>query len=261
MSYILDALKKAEKERQRAVLPDMLTVQDIVAGKPARHLRWVYLLAAALLFNAGALVWWLGFSHTDKSIVVQTSETGSIPPLSANELLQSVPDRVMPSAGPAQSNTSEFRPAAGKTAPVIENSNPAASVQSQHPPKAFQEVQANPVSANNTIKPSEPAPVKSEQSAGAGRIPSEPARGLLETPDENKLYKLHELPPAIRQDLPAFSVSALLYSSNPDSRMVRINDQMMHEGQDLAAGVKLEEIARDGIILRYQKYRFYVAVK
>ncbi len=52
-------------------------------------------------------------------------------------------------------------------------------------------------------------------------------------PDENKLYKLQELPSAIRQDLPVFSVSALLYSSNPDSRMVRINEQMMHEGQDL----------------------------
>ena len=80
-------------------------------------------------------------------------------------------------------------------------------------------------------------------------------------PDENKLYKLQELPSAIRQDLPAFSVSALLYSSNPASRMVRINEHMMYEGQDLTAGVKLEEITREGIILRYQKYRFYVAVK
>ena len=47
MSYILDALKKSEKERQRGALPDMLTVQDIVAEKPAKRLSWVYLLAAA----------------------------------------------------------------------------------------------------------------------------------------------------------------------------------------------------------------------
>ena len=44
MSYILDALKKSEKERQRGALPDMLTVQDIVAEKPARRLPWAYLL-------------------------------------------------------------------------------------------------------------------------------------------------------------------------------------------------------------------------
>ena len=82
MSYILDALKKSEKERQRGVLPDMLTVQDIVAEKPAKHLHWVYLLAAALLLNAGALVWWLSFSHTNKSNVVQTSRADNISPLS-----------------------------------------------------------------------------------------------------------------------------------------------------------------------------------
>ena len=40
--------------------------------------------------------------------------------------------------------------------------------------------------------------------------------------------------------------------------MVRVNEHMMREGQDLTDGVKLEEITRDGIILRYQKYRFYV---
>ncbi len=261
MSYILDALKKSEMERQRGTLPDMLTVQDIVAEKPSKRLPWVYLLAAALLLNAGVLVWWLGFSHINKSNVVQTSKTGNISPLSVNESAQAVSGKVMPSADPVQSITSEVRPADRNIAPVIENSEPATSVKNQHPLKGLQEVQTHPVSASNTIKPSAPAPVKSEQPAGAGRIPSDPAGGLSEIPDENKLYKLQELPSAIRQNLPAFSVSALLYSGNPDSRMVRINEQMMHEGQDLIAGVKLEEIARDGIILRYQKYRFYVAVK
>lgn len=261
MSYILDALKKAEKERQRTVLPDMLTIQDIVAEKPAKHLHWVYLLAAALLLNAGVLVWWLGYSHTNKSNVVQMSKTGNISPLSVNGPAQAVPGRVKLFPDSAQPVGAELRPADRKTAPVIENSGLATSVKNQYPTKVLQEIRDYPISANNTIKSSEPAPAESEQSAGVVRIPSEPTGGLSEMPDENKLYKLHELPSAIRHGLPAFSVSALLYSSNPDSRMVRINEQMMHEGQDLAAGVKLEEIARDGIILRYQKYRFYVAVK
>ena len=80
-------------------------------------------------------------------------------------------------------------------------------------------------------------------------------------PDENKLYKLQELPSAIRQNLPAFSVSALLYSSNPDSRMVRINEQMMHEGQDLTEGTKIGRDCQGRDHTQYQKYRFYVGVK
>jgi len=261
MSYILDALKKSEKERQRGALPDMLTVQDIVAEKPAKRLHWFYLLAAVLLLNIGALVWWLGFSHTNKTNVVETLKADNTAPLSANGAALAVPGSVNPSTDSTQSIGSEFRPAVRNTVPVIENNKTTTSVRNQHPPKGIQEVQVPSVAVNNTIKPSEPAPAKSEQSAGTGRIPSDPMGDLSEMPDENKLYKLHELPSVFRQNLPVFSVSALLYSSNPDSRMVRINEQMMHEGQDLAAGVKLEEITRDGIILSYQKYRFYVGVK
>ena len=261
MSYILDALKKSERERQRGALPGMLTVQDIVAEKPAKRLHWVYLLATALLLNAGALVWWLVFSHTNKMNVFQPSNMDNISPLSVNESAQAVPDRIKPSQDSTMSIGSEFRAAGRDTVPVIENNETTASVRNQHPPKALPAVQAPPVSANDTKKTSELAPAKSEQSAGIGRITSDPTGGLSEMPDENKLYKLQELPSAIRQNLPAFSVSALLYSSKPDSRMVRINELMMHEGQDLTAGVKLEEITRDGIILRFQKYRFYVGAK
>lgn len=261
MSYILDALKKSERERQRGALPDMLTVQDIVAEKPAKRLHRVYLLAAALLLNAGVLVWWLGFSHTDKVNAVQHLKTENISPLSVKESAQTVPGSVNTTHDSVPSNGSEFRPAAGNIVPVIESNEPKTYAINQHPPKALPAVQAPPVSANDTKKPSEPAPAKSEQSAGIGRITSDPKGGLSEMPDENKLYKLQELPSSIRQNLPAFSVSALLYSSKPDSRMVRINELMMHEGQDLTAGVKLEEITRDGIILRFQKYRFYVGAK
>lgn len=260
MSYILDALKKSERERQRGALPDMLTVQDIVAEKPAKRLTWVYLLAAVLLLNAGALIWWLGFSHTNNTNVVHTSKTDNISPLSVKESAQAVPGRVKPSQDHTQAIGLDLRPADRNTAPVIEISETINYVRNQDPPKGIQDVTPT-VSVNNATKPSEPASAKSEQSAGTGQIPSNPSSGLSEISDGNKLYKLQELPSAIRKDLPAFSVSALLYSTNPDSRMVRINEQMMHEGQDLTAGVKLEEIARDGIILSYQKYRFYVAVK
>ena len=75
MSYILDALKKAEKERKQGTLPDMLTVQDIVAEKPKKSRVSVYFLAAALVLNAGIFVWWLGFSHTAKTKVSQTATT------------------------------------------------------------------------------------------------------------------------------------------------------------------------------------------
>jgi hypothetical protein len=43
--------------------------------------------------------------------------------------------------------------------------------------------------------------------------------------------------------------------------MVKINGQMLREGQDLTDGLELKEITHDGVILSYQNYRFHVGLK
>jgi general secretion pathway protein B len=270
MSYILDALKKSEKERQRGTLPDMLTVQDIVAERPGRRYVWVYFLLAALFLNAGIFAWWLGFSHTEKTKAVQPSiAEHASPPVPVKDAAEAVPDRDKPTAVSPEATSPELRPVAKKILPVNENAVSANSDGNSVRSEGVQEVSDvqrkilpdRPVSVSSAIKPSKPSPEKVKQAEGADRLPTGPTGGLVEMPDENKIYKLKELPSSIRQNLPSFSISALMYSSNPASRMVRINDQMMYEGQDLTAEVKLEEIARDGLIFRYHKYRFYVGVK
>lgn len=269
MSYILDALKKAEKERQRGTIPDMSTVQDIVAEKPKKRFIWAYLLVAILILNAGVFVWWLGFSHTKKAKVIETSVTAKTPLLSANDAAQTIPDRVNSSLDSTQPISPKLGPIAENSAPVIENavsantdSNSGRSKEMQKVPDTWEKISPhNPVSANNRVKPDEFPPAKAEQAESTAPLSSEPADALAEMPDENKIYKLRELPSRIQQSLPSFSIAALMYSGTPSSRMVRINNQMMYEGQDLTAGIKLEEITKDGVIFRHQKYRFYVGVK
>jgi general secretion pathway protein B len=78
---------------------------------------------------------------------------------------------------------------------------------------------------------------------------------------ENTLYNLNELPSSIQQNLPAFSITAHIHTGDPASGMVKINGQMMREGQELSPGLKLEEIIPDGVIFRYQNYRFRVGLK
>lgn len=56
MSYILDALKKAEQERDLGRVPRLETVHDNTP-RPARV--WPWLSAGILLINAAALLWWL----------------------------------------------------------------------------------------------------------------------------------------------------------------------------------------------------------
>jgi hypothetical protein len=80
-------------------------------------------------------------------------------------------------------------------------------------------------------------------------------------PIANRLYNVSELPLQVRQNLPDFSVSVFIYSDEPASRLVRINGQMMREGQNLTSGVKLEEIVPSGVIFSCQRYRFLIAPK
>ena len=58
MSYILDALKKSDKERQRRSIPELLTDHEAGPVKEKKVPAWLYLLLAALLLNLGVLFWW-----------------------------------------------------------------------------------------------------------------------------------------------------------------------------------------------------------
>jgi general secretion pathway protein B len=59
MSYILDALKKTEQERQRGTTPSLSSQQRKVPPQRPKRSVWLYLLLAVLLLNAGVLCWWL----------------------------------------------------------------------------------------------------------------------------------------------------------------------------------------------------------
>ena len=62
MSYILDALRRAESERQRGQVPGLgaapLPVSPTAAATGSRGLRWT-VLGLLLLAVAGAMLWWL----------------------------------------------------------------------------------------------------------------------------------------------------------------------------------------------------------
>ena len=260
MSYILDALKKSEKDRRQGTLPDMLSVHDIVAERPKKRLVWVYLLVTALFMNAGVLVWWLGSSNTEKTKATQTATAEETSTMPVNEAPQAGSDRVKISRETAPTVGPEKKTAAINVATLKER--PASAVRDTKPVAAANVLPEVPVVQSSTetkVTASgggmmKPAGLSNEKVTGA-------EAGIEEIPVENKTYKLEEIPLSVRGGLPAFSISALLYSVNPGSRMVRINEKMMREGQELAAGLRLEEIAKDGLIFSYRKYRFYVAAK
>jgi len=74
---------------------------------------------------------------------------------------------------------------------------------------------------------------------------------------EKKIYSFSQLPVSIQKQLPTLRMSLHAYNRDDASAsMVQLNDRMMHEKEMVTANISLEKITADGIVLRYDGYRF-----
>ena len=75
--------------------------------------------------------------------------------------------------------------------------------------------------------------------------------------NENQVYSFGQLPPAIQKQIPALHMSLHAYNRDDASAsMVQLNDRIMREGDMVADTVRLEQVTADGVVLRYDGYRF-----
>jgi len=79
MSYILDALKKSDQQRQRGAVPPLNTMQTSVAT-PRRNLSAYYVAIATMLIGAGVVVGWLRPWQAEQPKPVTTSKA-VVPPI------------------------------------------------------------------------------------------------------------------------------------------------------------------------------------
>ncbi|MBL8279369.1 MAG: general secretion pathway protein GspB [Pelomonas sp.] len=226
MSYILDALRRAEadRERDRGHVPG-LNAQPLPDGasaqtRPAR--RWLPWAGGGLLLVAGigAGSWWAG------------SAREAMPPAAAPAPTPSTivaPPPPAPVAAPASAPVLAPVPA---PAPAIAPA-PAASASPYLPPV--------PPPAPPALAPA-PAP-----RATPAAEPAAPARVPL----------LSELPEATRRELPRLALGGSVYSDDPRSRLVVINGEVLHEGARLGNELVLEQIRPRELVLRFkgQAYR------
>ncbi len=181
MSYILDALKKSEAERQQGKAPGIGTVQSYKPNRGKRRRTWPYLLVIALAVNAGVVLMALrpwearvetppkavqepGMSEAKNARQWHPSQSPEAGP--PREKLAAEPPEAAPSVGSARAPSS-LTPAdsAGKGEPSV-SVPPAgqAAVSSSTEPAGTTEIAA----------PAAPPPNSASKTAAAG-VPSPPA--------------------------------------------------------------------------------------
>jgi general secretion pathway protein B len=225
MSFILDALKKSETERQRADAP---ALYEMKMAPPRRGVAlWLIVLAGLLVINVIVLSVVLlrgphGASQTDAS-------TAAAPPPAAAPL----PGPAMTAQNPP---TAATPPPAGPVNPAQAPSTPPMA--SDTPNTAGSGDAADDAPA---VEPSRGPGTATGGTAGAGEVPT--YSQAASAPGANL--------PELKLDLHAYSV-------NPADRFVFLNMMKLQEGQSTPAGVRVERITPDGAILSWQGSRFFL---
>jgi general secretion pathway protein B len=226
MSYILDALKKSDQQRQRGATPTLPSV-PITAAAPKHPSSVYYGLLAAILLCAGILIGWLRPWQEEQPVLA------SAPPPDAKSSIP-IQNQVVPISPP--------EPA--EIARNVEQKLPA--------PNSISTVQEAP--RINTIQPALSASASPRITSAVASAPS-PMPKQPANPADTAI-PLAELPLTIQQELPVMTIQLHSYSSKPLNSLVNINSKMLKEGDSLVSGLKLEQITPDGVIFRYKGYLF-----
>ncbi|SRR6266540_1957386 len=170
MSYILDALKKAERDRSATTIPTLETVHQPPAG-PARRL-WPWVAAVVILVNAGVLIWLM------RSGPMRSTE---IPANSPARPMASAPATVTEQAVPARPADPALRGSPSETPGTVAATPPPPSQPQPGPTPAVPKraevardpsVAPAPKPANARAEPAaKPAPEKPASPIPAPRVP------------------------------------------------------------------------------------------
>jgi len=222
MSYILDALRRADAERQHGQVPGLNTQASVprAAPPPLRRSSLVWaLLALVLVAAAGGAWWWAG----TRAVGVALSSLPATPLpgsalASAPASAQATAQASAPMAPSVQAPVPVPVPVQAPTLPVVVSAAPAAPVA--------------------------PVPEPAPASAAAAKAPPEPPP-----------VPVASLSPEQRRDMPPLDVSGAVWSASPASRFVMLNGQLTREGDTVAPGLVLERITPKSAVLRWRDLR------
>jgi general secretion pathway protein B len=239
VSLILDALRKADAERERGSVPGLHSQAD---GPPDRDVRtvarsrpWMWMVAGVVGAGLLAVVAWV--------------------------LLGRDAPRVAPAAAPPLAS-------AGRGA-VVPAPAPAPVTAPPSPPVTSAEAEPAPVAADAPAEPApwpqadaRKAPVRRAAEAGAAANPTGASGGTAApaavAAADVVLPTREQLPDAIRAQLPELTFGGSIFSSNAANRSLIVNGRLYRENEALNGDLQLEQIRAKSAVLRFKGQRFEV---
>lgn len=241
MSFILDALRKSESERQRDA---GLAIARVPLARPRQGVPvWIWIalagLAATVLALAGG--WWQS---------IRVMRDPNIPPAAAlatpgGDTLE--PSRVGENAAEDATITGETRPPAAPPSRSIASLPQGRTAVASNPPPGSAAARASGVGPSSNVAPN----------SNVG-----PSSNVVPAPAAATRQGLAEPLPTLTElltrgvELPALTLELHVFSEDPAGRFVFINGGRYAQGQRMPEGPTIVEIRQQGVVLDYSGQQF-----
>lgn len=265
MSYILEALRRAERERQMGKATSMQALTPPAAARTGLP-RQVWILAAATLLIAVAALF-----------ALFRPRPAGPPPAPAPAPAESVRAEPVPAAAaPAPSASAPATPAppaSRELTPAIEDRDELASLDDVTQdgaighadddalePKPKPEPEPQPQAA--PLQPQDFAIAPTETQAAVLPTPGVAAPNLRPAPDAvpGGVTALRDMPPAYREQFPVRSLEVHVYDPDPARRWIMVDGRRYREEQ-VVSGARIVEITDNGVVFDYDKARVLLPVR
>jgi general secretion pathway protein B len=237
MSYILEALRKADAERERGAVPDLHAqllppgTAEVQAEAPRTSLLPWLAVGALLAIVAGGVWYSIG---RDEPVAVAVAPSAL--PVAAGAAAQTAASAVVSGASAASAPSTSKPVAAAPPKPAAKKAAPRRA-----PPAPAARVAAERAEPAPKAAPARAAAPPPKPDPSAARVPS-----------------LGELPGELRQQVPPLVIGGSVYSPQASARMVIVNGQVFQEGGLLAPELKLEQVRQKTAVFSIRGQLFEV---
>jgi general secretion pathway protein B len=232
MSYILEALRKSEKERKRDEIP---TLQDISAPRqaartrqkssPSRLLRGLSALVILLTLTLGVMLArkWIATGTGGQDVIQKKPQ--SLPEVQGDENNRGGRQNLEMPGEKKPRNLSENGSDTDRQRITEKSSHDSPSI----------------------IR--EPAPL---------RLAPQTDDTLVFNRQNSNAVPPRDLPLAIQDDLRKMRFAGHAYSRDRALRLIMINNKILHEGDPVDVDLRLSEITENGVVLLYHARRIRI---
>lgn len=248
MSFILEALKRSENERQRKIGPSLADVHSRV--QPSEKPWWAIAVGALLVVNLGVLLI-VFLRNGDAAPRADTARENSVP----LERSRTPPRNTSATVAPAPAPAPVQRAPSAVTDPSVRSLADEAGFDPSFDtfPHEGQVLHPNLAAAANV--PEGPPIVRSVEPPAVAPAAVRPTYEPQISPPPEVLPTVRDLS-ASGTNLPEMHLDIHVHSPNPNERFVFVNMRKYIEGQALSEGPIVERITEEGVVLNQAGLRF-----